>query len=70
MVQYAALDVSDQDTAIHVFDEDGRLVWKGKRASEPEVLATALRRHAPRSRPRCGKRWRTGRRWPPWSSRC
>ncbi len=42
MVQYAALDVLDKDTAIHVLDEHGRLVWKGKRASEPEVLATAL----------------------------
>lgn len=47
MAHYAAFDVSDKDTAIHVLDEHGRLVWKGKRASEPEVLATALRRHAP-----------------------
>jgi transposase len=47
MAHYAAFDVSDKDTAIHVLDEHGRLVWKGKRASEPEVLAEALRRHAP-----------------------
>ena len=47
MVQYTALDVSDKDTANHVLDEQGKLVWKGKRASEPEVLATALRRYAP-----------------------
>ncbi len=47
MAHYAAFDVSDKETAIHVLDEHGRLVWKGKRASEPEVLATALRRHAP-----------------------
>ena len=33
MVQYAALDVSDKDTAIHVLDEQGKLVWKGKRAN-------------------------------------
>jgi len=47
MAHYAAFDVSDKETAIHVLDEHGRLVWKGKRASEPEVLATALQRHAP-----------------------
>ncbi len=47
MAHYAAFDVSDKETAIHVLDEHGRLVWKGKRPSEPEVLATALRRHAP-----------------------
>jgi transposase len=39
--------VSDKDTAIHVLDEHGRPVWKGKRPSEPEALAAALKRHAP-----------------------
>jgi transposase len=47
MAHYAALDVSDKETAIHVLDEHGRLVWKGKRPSEPQVLATTLQRHAP-----------------------
>jgi transposase len=47
MVHYAALDVSDKETAIHVLDEHGKPVWRGKRPSEPEALATALRRHAP-----------------------
>ena len=47
MAHYAGLDVSDRDTAIHVVDDNGKLVWRGKRASEPEVLAAALRRHAP-----------------------
>jgi len=47
MAHHAAFDVSDKETAIHVLDEHGKPVWKGKRASEPEVLATALRRHAP-----------------------
>src|SRR5918994_6521139 len=47
MPHYAALDVSNQETAIHVVDEAGRTVWRGKRASNPEALATALRRHAP-----------------------
>src|SRR5215217_8153682 len=47
MPHYAALDVSNEETAIHVVDEAGRTVWRGKRASDPEALATALRRHAP-----------------------
>lgn len=47
MPHYAALDVSNDETAIHVVDETGATVWRGKRASDPQVLATALRRHAP-----------------------
>jgi len=47
MPHYAALDVSNDQTAIHVVDEAGRTVWRGKRASDPEALATALRRYAP-----------------------
>jgi transposase len=47
MVHYAALDVSDKETAVHVLDESGKLVWKGKRPSEPTALAAALQRYAP-----------------------
>ena len=47
MPQYAAFDVSDKETAIHVLDEHGKPVWKGERPSGPEALAAALRRHAP-----------------------
>jgi transposase len=47
MPHYAALDVSNEQTAIHVVDEAGRAIWRGKRASDPEALAEALRRHAP-----------------------
>jgi transposase len=47
MAHYAGLDISDKDTAIHVVDGLGKTVWRGKRPSEPEALATALRRHAP-----------------------
>jgi transposase len=47
MAHYVGLDVSDRDTAIHVIDETGKLVWRGKRASEPETIAAVLRRHAP-----------------------
>jgi hypothetical protein len=39
MSHYAALDVSNEQTAIHVIDEAGRTVWRGKRASDPEALA-------------------------------
>lgn len=47
MPHYAALDVSNEETAIHIIDETGTTAWRGKRASDPEVLATTLRRHAP-----------------------
>lgn len=47
MPQYAALDVSNEETAIHIIDETGATVWRGKRASDPDVLTTILRRHAP-----------------------
>jgi transposase len=47
MPHYAAFDVSNEQTAIHVVDEAGRTVWRGKRASDPDALAAALRRHAP-----------------------
>lgn len=47
MPHYAALDVSNDETAIHVLDEAGLTVWRGKRASDPGALATALCRHAP-----------------------
>ena len=47
MPHYAAFDVSNEQTAIHVVDEAGRTVWRGKRASDPVALAAALRRHAP-----------------------
>jgi len=30
MAHYVGLDVSDRDAAIHVIDEGGRLVWRGK----------------------------------------
>ena len=47
MAHYAAFDVSHKGTATHVPDEHGKPVWKGKRPSEPEALAAALKRHAP-----------------------
>ena len=46
IAHYAAFDVSNKDTTIHMLDEHGRLAWKAKRPSEPEALASALRRRA------------------------
>jgi transposase len=45
MAHHAAFDVSGRETAIHVLIEHGKPVWRGKRPSEPEALAAALRRH-------------------------
>lgn len=47
MAHSAGLDVSDKETALHVVDGSGRIVWRGTRPSEPDALASALRRHAP-----------------------
>ena len=44
---YAGLDVSDQMTHICVVGSLGESVWTGVCASDPEVLAGTLRRHAP-----------------------
>jgi transposase len=47
MKQYVGLDVSLEETKIHVLDEDGRRVWRGKCRSEPGGIATTIRKHAP-----------------------
>ena len=47
MPRYAALDVSSKETANHIIDETGATLWRGKRASDPDVWTTPLRRHAP-----------------------
>jgi transposase len=46
MTMYAGLDVSDKTTSVCVVDGAGGLVWRGECASDPEVLAKTLRRHA------------------------
>jgi transposase len=45
MGEYIGLDVSMKDTAISV-RRDGKRVWRGKCASDPEVIARTLRKHA------------------------
>jgi transposase len=46
MKQYVGLDVSLEETKIHVVDEAGARVWRGRCASDPAALEAALRRHA------------------------
>lgn len=47
MAAYAALDVSKNTTSIHVVDETGRCLWRGKAATDPERIADALAAHVP-----------------------
>jgi len=42
MNQYVGLDVSLEETKIHVLDEAGGRVWRGKCASHPDELETAI----------------------------
>ena len=46
MKHYVGLDVSLEETKIHVLDEKGRRVWRGKCRSHPDAIEAALRRHA------------------------
>ena len=47
MGSYVAFDVSLRSTSVHVVDEAGRCLWRGKCASEPDVLAAVVRKRAP-----------------------
>jgi transposase len=44
---YAGLDVSLKQTAICIVDEAGKIVWERMAATDPEVIANHLARHAP-----------------------
>jgi transposase len=44
---YAGLDVSLKQTAICIVDEVGKIVWERMVATDPEVIASHLARHAP-----------------------
>src|SRR4051812_11797549 len=46
MTIYAGLDISDKSTHICVMDGAGKIVWRGVCATDPEVLAFTLRKHA------------------------
>ena len=47
MTQYVALDVSLKETKLHVLDEAGNRVWRGRCATDPAVIAATVRRYAP-----------------------
>ena len=47
MKQYVGLDVSLEETKIHVLDETGARVWRGTCPSHPDPLEAVLRKHAP-----------------------
>ena len=42
MTQYVGLDVSMKETKLHVLDEAGKRVWRGRCASEPAAAKKAL----------------------------
>lgn len=46
MGEYIGLDVSLKDTAVSV-RRDGKRVWRGKCASDPNLSAEQIRKHAP-----------------------
>jgi transposase len=46
MKQYVGLDVSMEETKLHVLDEEGRRVWRGRCRSHPDAIEAAVRRHA------------------------
>ena len=47
MTQYVGLDVSMKETKLHVLDEVGKRVWRGRCATEPAAIAEAICRYAP-----------------------
>src|SRR5215471_7507583 len=47
MTQYVGLDVSLKETKIHVLDEAGNRIWRGRCATEAAAIAAAVRRYAP-----------------------
>jgi transposase len=46
MKQYVGLDVSMGETKIHVLDEEGERIWRGKCRSEPGTIAATIHKHA------------------------
>jgi len=43
MGTYVGLDVSLRSTSVHVMDEAGKCLWRGKCAAEPAALAALVR---------------------------
>jgi len=49
MEQYIGLDVSMKETAVSI-RQGGKRIWRGKCASDPQLLAMLIRRRAPHVR--------------------
>jgi transposase len=47
VTQYVGLDVSMKETKLHVLDDAGKRVWRGRCATEPATIAAAVRQYAP-----------------------
>src|SRR3974390_2256217 len=47
MTQYVGLDVSLKETKLHVLDEAGNRMWRGRCATDAAAIAAAVRRYAP-----------------------
>jgi transposase len=47
MAEYVALDVSLQSTSVHIVDQQGRCLWRGKCPTDVAALASTIRQHAP-----------------------
>lgn len=47
MKQYVGLDVSQKETAVCVLDQDGKVLFEGKVASDPGALARVIGKRAP-----------------------
>ena len=47
MAEYVALDVSLRSTSVHIVDQQGRRLWRGKCPTDVAALASTIRKHAP-----------------------
>jgi transposase len=47
MRQYVGLDVSLEQTAVCIVDEQGKALWRGKCTSTPEAIAAVIYAKAP-----------------------
>jgi hypothetical protein len=47
MGTFVALDVSLQSISVHVVDQQGRCLWRGKCPTDVAALASTIQKHAP-----------------------
>jgi transposase len=47
MTRYVGLDVSLKETKLHVLDEAGNRIWRGRCATDAAAIVAAVRRYAP-----------------------